>query len=117
MLVDGRGLLGRAFVAGADPDHEAYVFARGVADSGCTDPEAFARETALLDAALENSLELGISLMGLEALSVLGATIRCTPRSRAALIRFSAPRMLVFTASRGLYSAAGTCLRAAAWTT
>ena len=30
---------------------------------------------------------------------------------------FSAPRMLVWTASNGLYSEAGTCFSAAAWTT
>ena len=30
---------------------------------------------------------------------------------------FSAPMMFVLTASKGLYSQAGTCLSAAAWTT
>jgi nucleoside-diphosphate-sugar epimerase len=54
VIVDGTGLLGRAFLAAGDgPD--ALVFARGVADSTCTDPAAFARETACIDEALERA--------------------------------------------------------------
>lgn len=59
MIVDGTGLLGRAFLAAADgPD--ALVFARGVADSTCTDPAAFARETACIDEALERAANAGL---------------------------------------------------------
>ena len=50
------------------------------------------------------------------ALSVLSAMVSGTWLSIAAEMTFSAPRTLVCTASNGLYSHAGTCLRAAAWT-
>src|ERR1035437_922671 len=55
--------------------------------------------------------------MGLEALSVLSAMTRSTLRSRAASMTFCAPLTFVLMVSKGLYSAAGTCLSAAAWTT
>ncbi len=55
--------------------------------------------------------------MGAAALSVLRATTRSTSDSIAASITFCAPRTFVFTNSKGLYSAAGTCLSAAAWMT
>jgi nucleoside-diphosphate-sugar epimerase len=59
VIVDGTGLLGRAFLAaGTGPD--ALVFARGVADSSCTDPAAFARETACIDDALERAATGGL---------------------------------------------------------
>ena len=54
--------------------------------------------------------------VGLTALSVLSAIVSGTPLSIAAEITFWAPMMLVWTASNGLYSHAGTCLSAAAWT-
>ncbi len=38
-----------------------------------------------------------------------------TPAEMAASTTFRAPRMLVFTTSKGLYSAAGTCFNAGAW--
>ena len=44
-------------------------------------------------------------------------TTRLTPWSIQASIRFMAPLMLVLTHSKGLYSAVGTILVAAAWTT
>jgi hypothetical protein len=56
-------------------------------------------------------------LIGFAALSVDNAITFSTPAPMAAWITFSAPWMLVFTHSIGLYSAAGTCLRAAAWIT
>ncbi len=40
-----------------------------------------------------------------------------TPQRNAAWTTFSAPRTLVWMHSLGLYSATGTCLSAAAWTT
>jgi nucleoside-diphosphate-sugar epimerase len=59
VIVDGTGLLGRAFLAAGDgPD--ALIFARGVADSTCTDPAAFARETACIDEALERAANDGL---------------------------------------------------------
>ena len=50
------------------------------------------------------------------ALSVLSAIVSGTSLSIAAEITFSAPMTFVCTASNGLYSHAGTCLSAAAWT-
>ena len=50
-------------------------------------------------------------------MSVESATTFSTPVSSAALMTLVAPSMLVLMASMGLYSHAGTCLRAAAWTT
>lgn len=60
MLVQGRGLLGRAFAKVAVNGPEALVFARGVADSRCDDPAEYARETALIDAALREAEVAGI---------------------------------------------------------
>jgi hypothetical protein len=62
-------------------------------------------------------LEAPITLVGFTALSVLRAITRPTPLSRAASITLRAPITFVMMASIGLYSQAGTCLRAAAWTT
>ena len=55
--------------------------------------------------------------MGFAALSVDSAITCFTPVLVAALTTFSAPCTLVRIHSNGLYSAAGTCLRAAACTT
>jgi hypothetical protein len=55
-------------------------------------------------------------LTGLTALSVDSAIVSGTSLSIAAVTTFWVPRMLVWTASNGLYSHAGTCLSAAAWT-
>jgi nucleoside-diphosphate-sugar epimerase len=55
VIVDGSGLLGRAFnaaVATQAVGGDGYIFARGVADSSCRDPEPYTRERAHLDAAL-----------------------------------------------------------------
>ena len=45
------------------------------------------------------------------------ATTRFTPVRSTRSITFSAPITLVLMHSNGLYSAAGTCFSAAAWTT
>ena len=50
------------------------------------------------------------------ALSVLSAIVSGTALSIAAEMMFCAPMMFVWMASNGLYSQAGTCLSAAAWT-
>ena len=63
------------------------------------------------------SLVAPYRLTGLTALSVLSAITFLTPASSAASITLLLPRMLVLIASIGLYSQAGTCLSAAAWTT
>ncbi len=71
MIVDGTGLLGRAFLAAGDgPD--ALIFARGVADSTCTDPAAFARETACLDEALERAASGGMRLVYFSGAPIYG---------------------------------------------
>ncbi|MOA53802.1 hypothetical protein D3C78_1773160 [compost metagenome] len=62
----------------------------------------------------EASLVAPYRLMGLLALSVERATTRLTPLSIQASIRFMAPMTLVLTHSKGLYSAVGTILVAAA---
>jgi nucleoside-diphosphate-sugar epimerase len=54
-IVEGTGLLGRAFAAAGDALPRALVFARGVADSTCTDPREFAREVRCIDEALERA--------------------------------------------------------------
>ena len=62
MIVDGHGLLGRAFARADRGSGHALVFARGVADSQCEDAAEFDRELRALDAALgrayANSLPL-----------------------------------------------------------
>ena len=76
------------------------------------------REPFMLLAATNNlslhNLVAPYRLIGAAALSVDNATTCLTPESKAALITFSAPITLVFIHSMGLYSAAGTCFRAAA---
>ncbi|MNH14760.1 hypothetical protein D3C79_743570 [compost metagenome] len=62
----------------------------------------------------DSSLVAPYRLIGLAALSVDSATTFCTPFSIAAAMMFSAPLTLVRMHSVGLYSAAGTCLSAAA---
>jgi hypothetical protein len=56
-------------------------------------------------------------LIGLQALSVERATTRFTFCSIAQSMTFIAPCTLVLMHSKGLYSAVGTILVAAAWTT
>ena len=58
-----------------------------------------------------------VKIEGLTALSVLNASTRCTPWSMAASITLRPPIILVWMASNGLYSQAGTCFSAAACTT
>ena len=53
----------------------------------------------------------------MQALSVDSAITVWTRLVRQAQTTFSAPMMLVWMHSDGLYSAAGTCFRAAAWIT
>src|SRR3990167_691981 len=65
----------------------------------------------------EASLVAPYRLTGLQALSVLSATTCFTWLERLDQTTFSAPMMLVWMHSEGLYSAAGTCFRAAAWIT
>src|SRR3546814_18794984 len=62
----------------------------------------------------EASLVAPYRLIGLAALSVDSAITLVTPLRIAAFTTFSAPSMLVRTHSNGLYSAIGTCFRAAA---
>ena len=60
MLVQGRGLLGRAFAKVSDGVPDALVFARGVADSGCEDAAEYARETGSIDEALGQAAAAGM---------------------------------------------------------
>lgn len=60
------------------------------------------------------SIEAPYRLIGLQVLSVDRAMAFLTPQFKAACVTFSAPRTLVRMHSNGLYSAVGTCLRAAA---
>jgi len=62
----------------------------------------------------EVNLVAPYKLTGLLALSVERATTFLTPLSIQASIRFIAPKTLVFTHSKGLYSAVGTIFVAAA---
>jgi nucleoside-diphosphate-sugar epimerase len=71
----------------------------------------------VIEAAIDTGVKTIVApykLMGDAALSVDSATIVFTPVSMAASITFSAPITLVWMNSMGLYSAAGTCFRAAA---
>ncbi len=65
----------------------------------------------------EASLVAPYRLIGFAALSVDRAITLSTSLAMAARITFSAPCTFVLMHSMGLYSAAGTCLRAAAWIT
>ena len=62
----------------------------------------------------EASLDAPYKLIGFDALSVDNAITFLTLFFKAANITFSAPLILVFIHSIGLYSAVGTCLSAAA---
>ena len=79
---------------------------------------AISIETLAAGAAINNlsahSLVAPYRLTGPAALSVLRATTFFTFESKDACMMFSAPKTLVLTNSIGLYSAAGTCFRAAA---
>ena len=79
----------------------------------CSPEYAFAATNNLSDV----NLVAPYRLIGLDALSVDKATTRSTPLSMQASIKFIAPTTLVFTHSKGLYSAVGTILVAAACTT
>ena len=63
MLVEGRGLLGRAFADGAEGGPDALIFARGVADSSCVDPAEYAREMECVDRALDRAADQGLPLV------------------------------------------------------
>jgi nucleoside-diphosphate-sugar epimerase len=78
VIVDGSGLLGRAFAAaraghvaatGADA---AYIFARGVADSTCREPEPYVRERTHLDAALAHASRSGATLVYFSGAPIYG---------------------------------------------
>ena len=60
VLVEGRGLLGRAFAEAAEGGPDALVFARGVADSSCVDPGEYARETEFVVRALDRAADQGL---------------------------------------------------------
>ena len=62
----------------------------------------------------EHNFVAPYKLIGAQALSVDKATIFFTLLLIEAKIKFCAPIIFVFTASNGLYSAAGTCFSAAA---
>jgi nucleoside-diphosphate-sugar epimerase len=51
-MVLGDGLMARALLPDWAQRADICIFARGVSDSGCTDPAAFRREQGLIDAAL-----------------------------------------------------------------
>lgn len=52
-MIIGNGLLARAFTSRYADNDEVIIFASGVSNSRETDPAAFARERAMLEAALE----------------------------------------------------------------
>ena len=62
----------------------------------------------------EQSLVAPYKLIGFAALSVDSARTFSTPVLRAASMTFCPPNTLVLMHSKGLYSAAGTCFKAAA---
>lgn len=76
MIVDGSGLLGRAFlaarVAAAARSDAAYIFARGVADSTCRDPEPYIRERTHLEAALAQASLDGATLVYFSGAPIYG---------------------------------------------
>lgn len=63
MEILGSGLLARSLRPYAAEAPDALVFARGVADSSTTDADAYARETTLLDAALQRARALDLRLV------------------------------------------------------
>ena len=65
----------------------------------------------------EHSFVAPYRFTGLTALSVLSATTLLTLEEIAASTILVAPLTLVLINSFGLYSAAGTCFKAAAWIT
>ncbi|EKD70615.1 MAG: hypothetical protein ACD_46C00479G0003 [uncultured bacterium] len=65
----------------------------------------------------ETSLVAPYKLIGQAALSVDKEMTLSTPRARDASMTLIAPLIFVLMHSIGLYSAVGTCLRAAAWIT
>ena len=61
-----------------------------------------------------SALDIPMAFTGYTALSVLRTMTLLTRDARAAFITFSAPRVLVWTASMGKNSQEGTCFSAAA---
>ena len=56
MIIDGSGMIARAFIAAQAPDDPpGYVFARGVARSDVVDEREYLREKALLESAMETA--------------------------------------------------------------
>ncbi|MEN9313634.1 MAG: hypothetical protein RIS35_27 [Pseudomonadota bacterium] len=53
-MIVGSGLLAQAFAGDWAHRNDVCIFASGVSDSGCVDPERFARERALLERALSD---------------------------------------------------------------
>jgi hypothetical protein len=73
MIVDGDGLLGRAFAREASEQPSAYVFARGVADSTCRDPAPYARERAMLADGLELAASRGLTFVYFSGAPIFGS--------------------------------------------
>jgi nucleoside-diphosphate-sugar epimerase len=59
-MIIGSGMLARAFSARFSQCNDVCVYAAGVSNSSCIDPQEFAREWKLLSAALENPEHTGV---------------------------------------------------------
>ena len=53
-MIVGSGLLARAFAARFSDDRAVWIYAAGVSNSGCRDPQEFERERARLRTALDD---------------------------------------------------------------
>ena len=81
MIVQGRGLLASAFLARADPTVPGVIFARGVADSSCTDESAYHRELAAVLEAADVARALHEPLVYFSGAPIYG-TLRTRRRER-----------------------------------
>jgi nucleoside-diphosphate-sugar epimerase len=72
VIVDGAGMIGRAFQSESRHEVPALIFARGVADSASVDETAYARERTALAAAIVQARDSGRTLVYLSAAPAYG---------------------------------------------
>jgi nucleoside-diphosphate-sugar epimerase len=72
MIVDGGGMIARAFLGRADPARRGLIFARGVARSDETRAEEFDRELEALDGAIDRSNDIGEPLVYFSGAPIYG---------------------------------------------
>jgi NDP-hexose 4-ketoreductase len=73
MIIEGGGLLAKAFAEWGDTTLPGLLFARGVADSSLEDDAQYRRELALLGQAMNRSIEAGIPIVYFAGAPIYGS--------------------------------------------